>query len=184
MQTADCVCPILTVRGGQREVGRPEGFDGGRPFAARSQHLYFQSVQRGRPQIGHCEDVMVLGEPHKTKCSSVTFHKEQTRGTRPLSGSSPSENRCECTRRAACVSTRRGTATGERVESGRQEGTESGRGEHARVICVSMKRGTAVAVSTDSGVCERRESSRCERVGSNRYEQVETTGVSPRRGAG
>lgn len=70
------------------------------------------------------------------------------------------------------------------MESGRQEGTENGRGEHARVIRASMKRGTAVGVSTDSGVCERRERSRCERVGNNRYEQVEMTGMGPRRGAG
>lgn len=45
---------VGSVHRGQCEVGRPESFDGGRPFPARGQHLHFQSVQRRWPQIGHC----------------------------------------------------------------------------------------------------------------------------------
>lgn len=37
----------------RREVRGPEGLDGGGPFPSRAQHLNLQSVEGGRPQIGH-----------------------------------------------------------------------------------------------------------------------------------
>lgn len=44
-------------RGG--EVGGPEGPDGGRALPAGGQHLDFQAIQGGRPQVGHGEHVVI-----------------------------------------------------------------------------------------------------------------------------
>lgn len=52
---------VGSVRWG-REVGRPEGSDGGWPLAPCGQHLDLQSVQGGRPQAGHGEDGVICGQ--------------------------------------------------------------------------------------------------------------------------
>lgn len=54
----------LTVRSRSRgrEIRGPEGPDGGGPLPRRRQHLHLQAVEGGRPQTGHREHVVILGE--------------------------------------------------------------------------------------------------------------------------
>lgn len=51
---------VLTVGCKWRKVGRAEGFDRGWPFPTSRQHLNFQAVQHGGPQVGHSEYVVIL----------------------------------------------------------------------------------------------------------------------------